>query len=545
MSQNKDASNIINGSSIVSLDVGNLPDTHQDTIDQYLRTLDDNKLKWARRVPLDKKIEMLQQAMESISKYKQEWVEQDLLARHIPYGHWSTAESEWQPSSALFACGLILDGLKLFSQSKELRQPLLKAHQDGDHVVIETFPRDKEEELRIPGYRGEIHLIEGTKVEELASYQARRYRDENFQGAVSLILGAGNVSTISITDIVHKLLVENEVVLYKSNPVLEYLGPLLEKIFEPFVKEGVLRVVIGGAKEGAYLVSHPLVDNIHMTGSDKTFEAIVFGSGEQGRRNKKLNKPINKRPVTAELGNVSPVIIIPGDWTENDFDEQADKLVSMFAGFNSYTCLTLRVIILPKGWNGSEKLMKLFSEKLRARQPAVNYYPGTDKTISDALSFYPKAQIFGDWDSKRQAYIIATGLDAAKDEAAFKREFWASFTSQTEIDGSTKDEYLNNAVEFANEKLWGTLSAVILVDPVTEKELEIKGSLKRAIHNLRYGTVAINSHAGMTFAMGNPWGGYPGSTYDNIQSGNCFVSNKFMLDHIEKGFVYGPFRSKK
>ena len=44
-------------------------------------------------------------------------------------------------------------------------------------------------------------------------------------GAVSLVLGAGNQLPVVAGDILHKLVLEDEVVVCKMNPVNEYLGP--------------------------------------------------------------------------------------------------------------------------------------------------------------------------------------------------------------------------------------------------------------------------------------------------------------------------------
>ena len=80
---------------------------------------------------------------------------------------------------------------------------------------------------------------------------------------------------------------ENQVVLLKMNPVNDYLGPLIEEAYRPLIERGFLKLVYGGAKEGAYLCKHKSVDVIHMTGSDKTFDTIMFGVGEDGEKNKK------------------------------------------------------------------------------------------------------------------------------------------------------------------------------------------------------------------------------------------------------------------
>ena len=36
-------------------------------------------------------------------------------------------------------------------------------------------------------------------------------------------------------------------------------------------------MVYGGAQEGAYLARHRDVDEVHLTGSDETFDQIVWG----------------------------------------------------------------------------------------------------------------------------------------------------------------------------------------------------------------------------------------------------------------------------
>ncbi len=46
----------------------------------------------------------------------------------------------------------------------------------------------------------------------------------------------------------------------------------------PLVKAGYVAFVYGGAKEGAYLCKHELVEALHLTGSAATYDAIVWGS---------------------------------------------------------------------------------------------------------------------------------------------------------------------------------------------------------------------------------------------------------------------------
>ena len=41
-------------------------------------------------------------------------------------------------------------------------------------------------------------------------------------------------------------------------------------------------MVDGGVEAGKHLTRHPDVDTIHMTASDKTHDAVVFGTGDEG-----------------------------------------------------------------------------------------------------------------------------------------------------------------------------------------------------------------------------------------------------------------------
>jgi hypothetical protein len=53
--------------------------------------------------------------------------------------------------------------------------------------------------------------------------------------------------------------------------------------------------------------------------------------------------------------------------------------------------------------------------------------------------------------------------------------------------------------------------------------------------------VAINGFPGLSFVFASPpWGAYPGSTQDNIQSGSGFVHNATMLKGIEKVVMRCP-----
>lgn len=95
-------------------------------------------------------------------------------------------------------------------------------------------------------------------------------------------------------------------------------------------------------------------------------------------------------------------------------------------------------------------------------------------------------------------------------------------------------------MDFANERLPGTLGATLLVHPRTERAYP--AAVADAIDRLRYGTLGINCWSAFGFLLGyTPWGAHPGHTRQEIGSGIGFVHNAFLLEGIEKTGLRAPF----
>jgi hypothetical protein len=111
------------------------------------------------------------------------------------------------------------------------------------------------------------------------------------------------------------------------------------------------------------------------------------------------------------------------------------------------------------------------------------------------------------------------------------------------ISAASTPEYLQRAVAFSNETLWGTLAAGLCVHPLSMKDPQIKAAVETAIEQLRYGTIGINCSAGLSWVlMTTPWGAFPGSSIYDIQSGNRFVHNTLMFSKPQKTVMYAIFR---
>ena len=137
---------------------------------------------------------------------------------------------------------------------------------------------------------------------------------------------------------------------------------------------------------------------------------------------------------------------------------------------------------------------------------------------------------------------LAVGVDPDdRQQLAFTTESFCAFTAETSLPGRDAGDFLDNAVEFCNETLHGTLNVGLKMHPSTERELGDR--VEEAAAALRYGTVSINHWPAIGFALGTtPWGAFPGHTLDDVQSGIGSVHNTFLFDKPQKSVIYGPFR---
>ncbi|HEX8733111.1 MAG TPA: aldehyde dehydrogenase family protein [Ktedonobacterales bacterium] len=413
---------------------------------------------------------------------------------------------------------------------------------DGQ-VVAGVFPQTTYDRVFYMGVTAEVWQQPGVTVEGLPQTMAVAYRQKQ-PGRVALVLGAGNVSSIGPLDALYKLFVEDQVVAFKMNPVNAYLGPLMEEAFRALIEGGYLRVLYGGAAEGAYLCNHSGIDEIHITGSDKTFDAIVWGPGPEGAARKAAGTPLLTKRITGELGNVSPVIVVPGPWSRSDIAYQAAHIVSMLTNNAGFNCNATRVVIQQAGWGQREPLLQAMRGLLRQTPPRAAYYPGSHDRYAAFVQAHPEAERYGEASDGALPWTLITGVDAqASDDICFTTEAFCALFSETTLEASSVADYVDRAVDFCNQQVWGTLNATLLVHPASLRDPAVARAVERGVANLRYGSVGVNYWAGVSFALGvTTWGAYPGHALTDIRSGNGVVHNALMFDQPQKSVVRATFR---
>ena len=517
----------------------------QEEMDLAIRALQERKQAWVE-VTVTERVALVDALIHAFAEIAPRWVAAAMQAKGLGPDSLYVGE-EWG-SGAWPVIKELRQLRQVLSEIASVGAPRipgsLTVRPDGQ-VVAQVFPQTTYDSLFFTGVKAEIWMEPGENKEETLANQAAIYRDKQHSGKVALVLGAGNVASIGPLDIVYKLFMEDQVVLYKTNPVNAYVGPLLQECFRALIEPGYLRIVNGGAAEGAYLCSHTGIEEIHITGSDKTFDAIVFGGGAEGAQRKVANTPLLQKRITGELGNVSPVIVVPGPWSQSDLEYQAAHITTMLTNNAGFNCNATRVVIQHAGWEQRPALLREIRATLAKAPLRDAYYPGAHDRQRAFVEAHPNAEVFGTPQERELAWTFIPQVDAEQTgDICFTTEAFCGLFAETALEAEDAVAYLERAVAFANESIWGTLNATIIVHPASLKDPQIAQAVERAVAALRYGSVGVNYWAGISFAIGTTtWGAFPGHPLTDIQSGTGIVHNTLMFAHPQKSVLRGPFRS--
>jgi len=509
-----------------------MPPTPLPELDERLARLTQGRPKWVALSARDRAA-LLRRCMETTLAVADDWAATACKIKGYEPG--SNGHGEEYLGGTL----AVMRNLRLFAEALDANgQPSLPKTwtRDDGQWVARVFPQSLLDAALFTGITCDVWIEPGKEPTQGAIYRGVGKGD----GGVSVVLGAGNQSSIPPMDVLYKLVVDDEVCILKMNPVNEQLGPHIEAALKPLVDAGFVDVVYGGIEQGKHLTDHPLVTSIHITGSDRAHDAIIWGPGEEGAKRKQDGTPRLDKHITSELGCVSPVLIVPGEWTEKQLDYQARHVASMLAYNCGFNCNGARIIITAQGWPLRERFEALVKEKLAATPTRKAYYPTAQATWERFTTQYPEHTTLGEAHDGALPWTVLENVGTEADEYALNNEPWCGIFSFVSLDASTAAEFLSAAVPFANERVWGTLSCNVLVDPKTEKSLG--GAFDQAIADLRYGAVAINCWSGLNYGLVNAtWGAFPGHPLDKIESGQGVVHNGLLLDHPQKSVVRAPF----
>lgn len=399
-------------------------------------------------------------------------------------------------------------------------------------AAVEVTPHEWYDGLLYAPFRAKTWLAPEVDVTQLAEVQAGFYKRRDPEGRVALVLGAGNVASIPVLDVIYKSFVEGAVCLLKMSPVNAYLGPIFELAMAPLISRGFLRIVYGGPEVGAHLVAHPAIDELHITGSLETHDRIVWGAaGAERAERKQRGTPLFEKPVSSELGNISPVLLVPGKYSDRELTAMARSLAGMVVQNASFNCNAAKMLITPRGFAQRDELLTRLKAELAKVAPRNAYYPGAEARYASLTKDAEHVTRIGDASPGQLPWTLISELDPSSSAPQFSVEPFCGILSEVSVGSADPLEFLASASQFANEKLWGTLNAMLYVTPSTEHDASLSKALLLAIDALRYGTVAINHWPAAAYVLGTaPWGGHPSATLADVQSGLGWVHNSLLFD---------------
>lgn len=501
-----------------------------EVLERSLVELGQGWQRW-RTIGLAARADLLRRTADTIADAADDWVDTACDIKGLD-PRTALAGEEWLagPYASLWATQSLAGTLDDLADGKSPIRKLPLTDAPGGRRALRVLPRRWSDRLVLSGFDVRLWFPPGVDDEQIRSGAGRSALPGSGVGGIGLVLGAGNVTAIPVLDTLHELFTHHRVVILKLNPITDPMLPVLRRALAPLIEAGVLRIVTGDGKVGAALANHPAVDHVHLTGSAATYRAVVDGLGDR------------MTPVTAELGGVSPVIVVPGKWSKRDLRFQAEHVATMRLQNNGYNCIAAQALLLSSDWPQRDEFLAELRRALQRAPKRPAYYPGSGDRVGQARDTHAHSE---DLDGRVLLPEVIVG------DPALTTEYFAPVLAVTQLPGLGAD-FLRHAVALAEEHLTGSLGANVIIDPITKAAAGRQ--FDDLIAGLHYGTVAVNAWTAFGFLTPEAvWGAFPDPSWSPLQrdgavrlddagSGIGQVHNTLILDGVERTVVTGPFR---
>lgn len=519
-----------------SLSIGSISKTTPGEVDVAIAELQIGAKRLADST-IEERIALAEQCIDGVVALSAQWCQAGCDAKKTGDTAAGRAEELLAgPIATLRFLHLTIQSLRDIKKHGTPRLPAV--HTVDGQVRARVFPTQRlYDSLAFMGLRAECWLQADVDVSSVfGETPDRLLRKTTVQPRIDVVLGAGNVAAIPVTDALTKIFHEDRAVLLKMNPVNEYLGPIFAEALRPLLDAGWLRIIYGDGSVGTYAIHHPETQAVHITGSADSHESIVWGSDANERDRRKADQqPLLTKPITSELGNVTPWVIVPGKYSRSQLQSQVESVAASIINNASFNCVATKIIITSRHWSQRKLFLTLLQDILDKTPPRFGYYPGC------ALRHQQFSGVNHSNGDSHLPWVLKTDINVETDRAMFQRESFTCVVGEHAIDTEDSTAFLHEAVDFVNNQVTGTLAANLTVPDAFAKRHAAE--LDLALKNLRYGTISVNQWCALGFAwMSTPWGGYPGATLQDIQSGVGTVHNTYMLDKPEKTVIYGKLR---
>jgi acyl-CoA reductase-like NAD-dependent aldehyde dehydrogenase len=378
------------------------------------------------------------------------------------------------------------------------------------------------------GHRATVRCVNPGGLDAFERSWRREAEERPRSGGVAVVLGAGNVTGLAAADVICQIFEHGRAALLKLHPLHAPLEPILGRALEPLVAAGLLAIVTGGAETAQAAVASPLVTHVHLTGGQGAFDALVWGGHDPHAAGA---VPMLAKPITCELGNVTPWIIVPGRYTPAQLACQADTVAASIANNTSFNCIATKLVITCRNWPQRDEFLALVGRRLASLPARHGWYPGA-ATAWETIAGRPAPA------DGTLPWVFRTGLDIERDRAWVAREWFVPVAAETAIAADDIEAFCTRAGGLVHG-LPGSLAASVTI-PETLATRD-RQRVELLVEHLEYGVVAVNGWSALAYAMGNiPWGGFPGGTLAAPASGIGRVHDPLLLPLVHNTILRTP-----
>ncbi len=503
---------------------------------------------WVRATP-EARIRLLDEVIRATLPVADRWTE--LASRHEgldPAGPDSAEESIVGPYIFVRGARLHRDAIRAIARAGVPHIPgPVRTLPDG-RVTARVFPAGLVDRATYIGTDADVWMDRAVTAESLPSTMATPYRQPP-PGRVCLVLGGGNASSIGPLDVLHKLFVELQVVVLKMHPVMAHLDEVQAAALAPLVRAGVLRIVHGGAAGGwrTSPVTRAWTRSTSPAPTAPTRPSSI-GTGPGGRGPQAPRRPGAAQAVHRGAGQPDarsswcPAAGARRTWTTTP--RTSSTMLTNNAGFN---CTTSRVIVTAGGLAAARRADG--PDPARAWPRCRRAWPTTRGRRSgsrpSARCTRRRSASARPGDGHLPWMLIPDLSPDAVGDPCYRIEAFCSVTAETTIDAPDAAAFLERAVRFANETLWGTLNATLIVDPRTARDPAVgprcrAGDRRPALRDGLAQPLVGDRVRPRDHAVGRV---SRATSAPDIGSGTGFVHNPLMFERVEKTVVRSPFRA--
>ena len=340
------------------------------------------------------------------------------------------------------------------------------------------------------------------------------------RGGVTLVLGAGNVTGLSVADALCQVFEYGRSALVKLHPMHEPLADVLQQAVAPLVDAGLISFVVGGKDLAEQLLRAEDITHVHLTGGHQAFESVAAKT---------------TKPLTCELGNVTPWFVLPGRYTTKQLYFQADLIAASIANNTSFNCIATKLVVTCRQWEQRNAFLDRISFRLQSlpRRPA--WFPGSAETWEQASGqVLPHDGLL--------PCVFRKCVTGENDGSWNAREWFVPVADEVTLDATSTEDCCLKSMALAR-RLPGSLAASVTVPQFLSSWDAARANL--LLEHLPFGVVAQNCWSAIAYSMGAvPWGGHSGGTRSEPKSGIGFVHDPFLFPLIHNSIVRGPLVSR-